>query len=287
MDYWMNNKVCFLDLFSGIGGFALAAYWAGLRFNEHYFSEIEPYAIEIYKKRFPDAISLGDITKIDFIELKKTGDWLVTGGFPCQPYSVAGKQRGKDDKRDLWPECNRILRELQPKIALFENVSGILNSDNGQFFNRVLSDISACGYDCEWQVISAAEVGAPHKRERVWICAYSAIESKRSGISNQERIETTQRDRFTNLCKTFSHADSERCQEQPYRIATRARDIDSPSCRNGNGDYWAVEPDVGRVAHGVPSRVDRLKGLGNAIVPQCAEVIFDLPAFDEWRIKNE
>jgi DNA (cytosine-5)-methyltransferase 1 len=130
----------FLDLFSGIGGFALAAYWAGLRFDRHYFSEIEPYAVELYKKRFPEAVFLGDIKSVDYSKLPR-GEWLVTAGFPCQPHSDAGKKRGAEDERDLWPECRRMLRELRPRIALFENVRGILTSPGrerkGEFFNNM------------------------------------------------------------------------------------------------------------------------------------------------------
>jgi DNA-cytosine methyltransferase len=158
-------------MFSGIGGFALGAQRAGIQFDEHYFSEIEEYAVEVYQKRFPAARALGDIRNVDYGKLPK-GEWIVTGGFPCQPHSVAGKKKGNKDQRDLWPECARMLRELRPAIALFENVTGLFVSNGGQFFNRVLSDISAGGYDAEWQTISASEIGAPHIRNRVWIVCY-------------------------------------------------------------------------------------------------------------------
>jgi DNA (cytosine-5)-methyltransferase 1 len=161
----------FLDLFSGIGGFALAAYYAGLRFDLHYFSETDNYAIELYKKRFPDAIPLGDIKYVNYAKLPKA-DWLVTAGFPCQPHSVAGKQKGEEDERDLWPECRRMLRDLRPRVALFENVPGLFVSNGGKFFNRILTDISESGYACEWKIVSAKETGAPHLRKRVWLVAY-------------------------------------------------------------------------------------------------------------------
>ncbi|MDR1626435.1 MAG: DNA (cytosine-5-)-methyltransferase [Spirochaetia bacterium] len=156
---------------SGIGGFALGAKWAGVDFDGHYFSEVDEYGIRIYKKRFPKALELGDVRKINYAALPR-GEWLVSGGFPCQPHSVAGKKRADQDERDLWPECARMLRDLQPGTALFENVPGLFTSNGGRFFNRVLSDISASGYDAEWQVISAAEIGAPHLRKRVWIVCY-------------------------------------------------------------------------------------------------------------------
>ena len=165
----------FLDMFSGIGGFALGALWAGIEFDKQYFSEIEKYAVELYQKRFPAAIPLGDVRTIDYAKLPK-GEWVVTGGFPCQPHSIAGLKKAADDERDLWPECRRMLRELRPAIALFENVTGLLTSPGrkrkGEFFNGVLSDIHQCGYDAEWQIISASEIGAPHIRKRIWIICY-------------------------------------------------------------------------------------------------------------------
>jgi len=164
-------RMYFLDLFSGIGGFALGAYHAGIEFEGHYFSEIEEYAIKVYQRRFPEAIALGDIRNVDYSKLP-TGEWIVTGGFPCQPHSLAGKKQASKDKRDLWPECKRMLCELRPRAALFENVTGLFNSDGGRFFNGILSDVFQSGYDAEWQIISAAEIGAPHIRKRVWIICY-------------------------------------------------------------------------------------------------------------------
>jgi DNA (cytosine-5)-methyltransferase 1 len=161
----------YLDLFSGIGGFALGAQWAGVEFDKHYFSEIDHYAVKAYKMRFCRAKNLGDIRYVRYNKLPK-GEWFVTGGFPCQPHSVAGKKRADQDERDLWPECRRMLCELRPRAALFENVPGLFTSNGGRFFNGVLSDIHRCGYDAEWQVISAAEIGAPHLRKRVWIVCY-------------------------------------------------------------------------------------------------------------------
>jgi DNA (cytosine-5)-methyltransferase 1 len=170
----------YLDLFAGIGGFALGVWWAGLEFDGHYFSEVDDYAIKIYRRRFPKAIVMGDVTKINYAALPE-GEWTVGGGFPCQPHSPIGKRRASQDKRDLWPECARMLRELRPKIALFENVPELLVSDGGRFFNRVLSDMAECGYDAEWQVISAQEAGAPHLRKRLWIVAYPAGKSCKRG----------------------------------------------------------------------------------------------------------
>jgi DNA (cytosine-5)-methyltransferase 1 len=289
----------FLDLFSGIGGFALCAYRAGLRFDGHYFSEVDEYAIKVYQKHFPRAEPLGDIRNVDYAKLPG-GEWLVTGGFPCQPHSVAGKRRGGEDERDLWPECRRMLRELRPSIALFENVRGLLTSPGrkrkGEFFNGVLSDISESGYDAEWQVISAADAGAPHLRKRVWIVAYpdNWNADDRKGKTKRE-ICGGQNAFACGVCKNVSYADSQRREKQPDAITDGERNADGADSGNfpyagqgqrefGRSNWWAAEPDVGRVAHGIPSRVDRLKGLGNAVVPQCAEMILRLPAFDLWRL---
>jgi DNA-cytosine methyltransferase len=145
-----------------------------MKFKNHFCSDIEKYCVELYQKRFPDSVQLGNIKNIDYSELIKNygNKWITTGGFPCQPHSIAGKQKASKDERDLWPECFRMLSELRPKIALFENVPGLFISDGGRFFNGILSDISSIGHDCEWTVISAQDMGAPHKRERVWIVAY-------------------------------------------------------------------------------------------------------------------
>jgi DNA (cytosine-5)-methyltransferase 1 len=167
-------KNCYLDLFSGIGGFALGAEWCGIEFDEHYFSEVNSYCVELYRKRFPRAVWLGDIRKIDY-GILPSGNWYVSGGFPCQPHSVAGKHGASKDGRDFWPECRRMLRDLRPCAALFENVPGLFISDGGRFFNGIMSDIYESGYDAEWQVISASNAGAPHLRERIWIAAYPIV----------------------------------------------------------------------------------------------------------------
>jgi len=281
----MARASAFIDLFSGIGGFALAAYWSGLRFDRHYFSEVNGYAAKLYQERFPEAMPLGDIKNADYSKLPK-GSWLAAGGFPCQPHSLAGKRKGSKDERDLWPECARMLRELRPAVALFENVPSLLVSDGGRFFNRVLSDISEGGYDAEWQTISAQEAGAPHRRERVWIvcrdpdCGDEAKERRLAPRQNAEPSGTGKGVADADLPpppRQRAHG-REALQAQPQGAAERFG-------FGGGAGWWAAEPGVGRVADGVPSRVDRLRGLGNAIVPQCAEMIFNLPVFDRWRSK--
>ena len=252
----------FLDLFSGIGGFALGAYWAGLRFDKHYFSEIDDYAIQLYQKRFPNAIPLGDIRSIDYGKLPR-GEYLVTGGFPCQPHSNAGLRKGKDDQRDLWIECRRMLRDLRPTIALFENVTGLFTSPGkerkGEFFNGILSDIHQSGYDAEWQVISARDVGAPHIRKRIFIVGFPKGRRLCGREITTEAPSKTQR-------KTD-------CQEM--------RLWNGGAVCMGNRLYPKFE--YARVGNGLSEELDTVRGIGNAVVPQCVKIILSLPAFNRWR----
>jgi DNA (cytosine-5)-methyltransferase 1 len=296
----------FLDLFSGIGGFALAAYRAGLRFDKHYFSEIDNYAVQIYRKRFPEAIPLGDIRDVNYSKLPK-GKYLVAGGFPCQPHSLAGKRGGQSDKRDLWPECARVLCELQPEKALFENVPGLLTSPGkekkGEFFNRVLSDIHQSGYHAEWIYISANDAGAPHKRNRVWIVSYphntrtysSEYEINKGRQTADKKRKIQSQLESSRLCGTLSNPFIPDTKNNRNVRRNRQRRNYRQVIQTGNYSggretihegwkWWEFEPNVGRVADGIPFRLDRIRCIGNAIVPQCAELIFSLPAFDMWRI---
>jgi DNA (cytosine-5)-methyltransferase 1 len=227
------------DLFSGIGGFSLAAHWMG--WETAWFSEIDPFASRVLAHHWPDVPNLGDITRIDWTAVEPVD--VLTGGFPCQPHSLAGKRAGSNDERDLFDEIIRAAGVLRPRFLVLENVPGLLTSEAGRFFGRVLGALAACGYDAEWRVIAAADVGAPHKRERVWILAHAA------GIGLEESRRLRQRGGAT---------------AQGYWEANHAVD----------GGRWSTEPDVGRMAYGVPSRVDRLRGLGNAIVPHVALEIF-------------
>jgi len=159
---------------------------------------------------------------------------LVAGGFPCQPHSVAGKRRGAADDRNLWPEYLRVIRETKPRYVIGENVPGIVST----YIDTVLSDLEGEGYTCWTFNIPACAFDAPHRRERMFIVA---------------------------------HADSEGRQEWERQSAETVQRIDTNYRETGT--HWTTEPDVGRVANGVPKRVDRLRGLGNAVVPQVAEWI--------------
>jgi len=236
----------FLDLFSGIGGFALGAYWAGLRFDGHYFSEVDNYAIRVYQQRFPDAIGLGDIRKIRGQDLPK-GDWITCGGFPCQDISVAGKGVGLEGERSgLWFEYARLIGELRPRYAIMENVGALLVRG----IDTVLGTLAEIGYDAEWQIISAQSVGAPHRRERVWIVAYPA-ESRQGKFYGgyQERL-------------SFASNNGQNVADSPNKGNVRRNGKLEPaqgqmrehrgSTGNGSGEWWATEPGFRRVSNELP-----------------------------------
>jgi len=266
------NELTHLDLFSGIGGFALAAKWNGYRTVG--FCDNEPYSQAVLKKHWPEVPCHKDIREVRG-ELY-AGVTLLTGGFPCQPFSVAGKQRGKDDNRYLWPEMCRVIREARPAWIIGENVAGIVNLA----LDTVCADLEAEGYEVEPIIVPACAVDAPHRRDRVWILAHAscigrggrsdgneagddrALQTSGSCAGEEQPVlaysinKGLQR---TELCEAFSES----------AWASRS----ASECFGITGAYWPTEPDVGRVAHGVPNRVAKLRGLGNAIVPQVAAEI--------------
>ena len=232
----------YIDLFSGIGGFAYGLYLAGMKFQEHLFSEINDYAIEIYKRRFPEAIPLGDAKKINYKNLP-VGKYFVTAGFPCQPHSLAGDRIGGSDERDLWDECSRMLRELRPAFTLFENVPGVLTSDGGGYFNRIISDVSKIGYDAEWEIIPASDAGAPHKRSRIWIMVYPAeVGCLRPGFQGRAYKKGGDK-QAGNLSASFFRG-----------VSAQNR-------------LFPADLDV-RMDYGLPERLEPIECLGNAVVPQ-------------------
>jgi DNA (cytosine-5)-methyltransferase 1 len=268
----------YIDLFSGIGGFALGAYWAGMKFDNHYFSEVEPYAVELYQKRFPDAIPLGDITKHKEWKLEP-GEYIITGGFPCQDISIAGAGVGlrSGARSILWFQMQTLIERIRPRFAIMENVGAL----TFRGLTDVLGSLAEIGYDAEWQDIRAADVGAPHKRERLWIIAYpekgcdDVANAKKRELRTgfcENAAEGQRRGRSGNGCCKVSDSNGQGLAERKREDASRER-TNSGSVFSGN-PAWAIEPDVGRVAYGIPNRVDRLKGLGNAIIPQIAEILF-------------
>ena len=176
------------SLFSGIGGFDLAAEWAG--WQNLFHCEWNPFGQKVLKHHFPNSISYNDITKTDFTIHRGQVD-ILTGGFPCQPYSSAGKRLGKEDERHLWPEMLRTIREVQPRWVVGENVRGLTNWNGGMVFDEVQSDLENQGYEVTPYLLPAAAVNAPHRRDRIWFVAYSTCIRRREDvrISNRESNE--------------------------------------------------------------------------------------------------
>ena len=263
-----------LDLFSGIGGFALAARWNGLRTIQ--FVEYEPYAQKVLKKNFPSVPIHGDIKDFDATQFRQP--FLCTGGYPCQPFSNAGLRRGEKDDRHLWPEMLRVIQECRPTWVLAENVAGHISMG----LDQGLSDLEREDYSCQPFVIPACSKDASHRRDRVWIVAHS--ESERTRIYD-ERIwkrssRIDRRQERTGAKKDVAHTNEQRLEGETCKRIQKGERRENKFCDGfstrfgrGRSRQWLPEPDVGRVAHGISNRVDRLRGLGNAIVPQVASEI--------------
>ena len=250
------------SLFSGIGGIDLGLERAGMSIV--WQCEIDAFASAVLAHHWPDVPNHGDVTQLDLAVLQPVD--LICGGYPCQPFSYAGSRQGESDERHLWPYFAAAVRVLRPRYALLENVSGHLSLG----FGRVLGDLAEVGYDVEWESVPAALVGAPHLRVRVIAVAHVADtdDERRVGRARFFRpgwwLEPAHRG------DDVADADSARL-EGPRGL----RDQGERARRAVAADvsWWAVEPDVGRVAHGVPGRVDRLRALGNAVVPQVAQAV--------------
>ena len=320
-----------LDLFSGIGGFSLGLERAG-PFRTVAFCEREPFPQAVLRKHWPEVPIYDDVRTIPTERLGRID--LICGGFPCQPWSVAGQQRGAEDDRDLWPVMASLIEKLRPRWVVGENVRGFVNEPLG--LQRSLSDLESLGYQTAPFVIPACAVDAPHRRDRVWIVAHSdsqgepdkpldggegsrqlgfgdVADSSQQSARREEQgqyrkgrrgdaattgeivadtdvergqvrhAQSTEQDRQEQAgdalprCSAMANADDERLQgRQETRDASSKRtrgDEHTQRCGNDQGPTWLPEPNVGRVAHGVPRRVDRLKALGNAVVPQVVEQI--------------
>jgi DNA (cytosine-5)-methyltransferase 1 len=321
--YYRNNyrMLKHLDLFSGIGGFSLGLESAGL-VETVAFCDFDQYCQKVLKKNFPGVPVYGDVKELNHDKLKADGiDQIdiITGGYPCQPFSVAGRKKGEEDPRHVWPEMFRLIQELRPTWVIGENVGGHIKLG----LDSVLENLESEGYSARTFSISASSIGANHKRERVWIVAHSnemqrqflcgqkseqrqeTFEgtSERSGtpisMANSERLGRTE---GTEKSKELEREESSdqldhcgegctKCQSCQTMANSEGSEGNVNDSNGGNGKapqeelfgehgsargvsaWWSVEPSVGRVAHGVPDRVDRLKCLGNSVVPQIPYVI--------------
>lgn len=305
------KKLKVLDLFSGIGGFSLGLERTG-GFETVAFCEIEPFPRKVLAKHWPEVPCYDDVRTLTAERLAADGIALdvICGGYPCQPFSTAGRRQGDQDDRHLWPEVRRLVDELRPAWFVGENVTGHISMG----LDEVLSDLAALGYAARVFVIPACAVDASHRRDRVWIVANASggrlrgaegreIQFARGAevIGASEVVADTPRrlpkhndgrsagKALKDESRAISIGGSEHSTNVPDAASQRqsgsGQSIERGSqAQDGKGQanqslaigeprFWPVEPDVGRVANGVPARMDRLKSLGNAVVPQIPELI--------------
>lgn len=276
------------SLFSGIGGFDLAAQW--LNWTNVFQCEKNTFCQQLLKQNFKNVKLFNDIKEFDANEYEHKID-VISGGFPCQPFSVAGKRKGISDERFLWTEMLRIITEVKPKIVVGENVSGIINLALGQ----VLTDLEDADYTAETFVIPACAVNAPHRRDRVWIVAYANSigqqdeqeRHKQTNTNEKWNVATEKQVRNTKQCGLGKHGNNDAGE-----IITDTESTGLQSGIDGQGEkqFWGsragviqfqkgwsfTKPGVCRRNDGVSDRVDRIEALGNAIVPQVAYEIFKI-----------
>ena len=281
-----------LDLFSGIGGFSLGLKRAGMETIG--FCEIDPFCRKVLAKHWPDVTIHTDIRRLDGKDYKGRAE-IICGGFPCQPFSQAGKRRGTEDDRHLWPEMLRVISEVRPTWVIGENVIGFVKME----LDSVLSDLEGEGYQTRAFIIPACGIDAPHKRDRVWIIAHANSEGESDGPVNEgprpRQLElmadpdsgfssvtqqAVQAGRTTTNSggEDVAHSESERVQrlwssgeQKPHTYG--GQKLSLCGSERPRPAYWEAEPGMGRVVDGIPNRVDRIKGLGNAVVPMVVEVI--------------
>lgn len=254
------------SLFSGIGGFDLAAEWMGWENVAH--CEIADYPRKILKQHWPNAHSHKDIYDLDGKQYAGTID-IISGGFPCQPFSIAGARKGSEDPRHLWPQMLRVIREVRPQFIVAENVPGLLSIESGNTFKDCISTLESEGYETQCLVVPACAFGAIHRRDRLWIVANSLgrrrgedkvtaepeVKGRFGGVhtpkSNSNAGRGSPQKNFSNFCKS-EQTDNERFSRIP----------------------WPTELLVRGADDGLPNESHRVKALGNAIVPQVAYAIF-------------
>jgi DNA (cytosine-5)-methyltransferase 1 len=259
------RKLRVLDLFSGIGGFSLGLERTG-GFETVAFCEIEPFCRRVLAKHWPNVRQYEDVRTLTADTLARDGIAVdvICGGFPCQDISLAGKGAGIEGERSgLWSEYARLVGELRPQFVIVENVAALL----GRGLDRVLGDLAALGFDAEWHCIPAIYVGAPHRRDRLWLVANARSEQHESDCPSIGRAPASK--------LSHSDADNRNRNGWPGHVQMgwgwSASQIASDSFADRN--EWTSEPSLGRVAYGIPDRLERLAALGNAVVPQIPELI--------------
>jgi DNA (cytosine-5)-methyltransferase 1 len=278
----MHNIKTHGSLFSGIGGFDLAAEWMG--WENVFHCEWMEFPRKVLDYYWPNADSHIDICKTDFKKYANKID-ILTGGFPCQPFSMAGKRKGTDDERYLWGEMLRAIQEIKPKYVIAENVFGITNIDGGLVFEQVCLDLEAEGYEVQPFIISAASKNAPHRRDRCWFVAYRKNNrfTQSKGVDEWKEYKQNNgselRNTFDSNGKKQNAPDTESICIQGQRNRQREREF--------RGSYWGRFPTQSPICggdDGLPTQLDgitfskwraeSIKGYGNAIVPQVAFELF-------------
>ena len=302
----MENKLKVLDLFSGIGGFSLGLHSTGI-FDTIKFVEFDEFCQKVLKKNYPNVPIEGDIKNVKGREFEAD---IVVGGFPCQPFSVAGKQKGRDDNRYLWPEMFRLIKEIKPEFVIGENVQGLVNLQDGMVLRQVQDDLEGEGFEVQCFLIPASGIGAWHQRFRVWIVGHSkhngllaaekrsrdkkinggaqegqnqTIESERtSGSRNDEDVSNTIGKLSDGCSSTTGNSETElirlECNEGWHWNQVRSEvERCSEQSKSTNQTWWQIESDLCGVPNGISRELDkdrasRIKSLGNAIVPQMARI---------------
>jgi len=280
------------SLFSGIGGFDLAAEWSG--FTNLFNCEWEEFPRKVLKHHFPNAEQYEDIK--DFNATAYSGKLdILSGGFPCQPFSVAGKRKGSEDERHLWPEMLRVIRECSPRWIVGENVRGLVSWSDGLVFEEVCADLEALGYSVQSFIIPACATGAPHRRDRVWIVAHSDNKREKrtsrryASESRGERIQERDEVQQFDVTDTLRKDAPDTSQERPSKpMEDRELGRDKRFTERYKHCAWNAFPTVSPVCggdDGLPKELDgitfpkwrreSIKAYGNAIVPQVAYRIFE------------
>ena len=312
-----QTKLKLLDLFSGLGGFSLGLESTGF-FETIAFVEKDEFCQKVLKKNFNNIPIEGDIRNVKGDRYKAD---VITGGFPCQPFSVAGKRKGTDDDRYLWDETIRVVRECKPKWFIGENVEGLINIQDGMVLRQVCDDLEKEGFEVQCLIIPASGIGAWHQRKRIWIVAYSdsnrhsnkirGSSTKEERISQEHRQDhnTTRKssrassvwetnnqhvpntdtgfgirenqeiqtrwNASTTICKNVQHTKNKRCEESNISKESKESDINSREYNSTtkNKTWWQTQSELCGIPYGVSSTMDkdranRIKALGNSIVPQ-------------------
>jgi DNA (cytosine-5)-methyltransferase 1 len=295
------------SLFSGIGGFELAAQW--MNWQNVFHCEWNEFAKKVLKYYWPHSISYNDITKTNFTIHRGTID-ILTGGFPCQPYSSAGKRLGKEDERHLWPEMCRAIREIQPRWIVGENVFGLVNWNGGLVFEEVQTDLEAEGYKVQPYILPAAAVNAPHRRDRVWFVAHAISSNKRGNEFRSIRSENgeIEKERTQTIHNAFGSNGIERNTSDTNsgnsKTRTQRKILEQQNRQKTNGhsnverpNQWQNFPTVSPICNGNDGISDKLDGItfskwrnesiktaGNAVVPQVVLNIFK--AIEQYEFLN-